>query len=141
MAQGRIESRLVVTAVVVDPAADVTVEHPSKIIQRLVAVIDGAPSVEQFARIDLRALPLTAGLNETPNPFLLRDSRGRNGRVGRRGLHLRPLAERCVETFSPHYRSHQANVPVMPSCFSALNLQTRFFLSQFLQKANSLRIL
>ena len=34
VAQGGIEGRLVVTAVVVDPAADVTVEHPCKIIQR-----------------------------------------------------------------------------------------------------------
>ena len=38
-----IEGRLVVTAVVVDPAADVTVEHPCKIIQRLVAALMERP--------------------------------------------------------------------------------------------------
>ena len=43
VAQGGIEGRLVVTAVVVDPAADVTVEHPCKIIQRLVAALMERP--------------------------------------------------------------------------------------------------
>ena len=76
VAQGGIEGRLVVTAVVVDPAADVTVEQPCKIIQRLVAALMERPV--SVCRIDLRALPLAAGLNETPNPFHRRDSRGRN---------------------------------------------------------------
>ena len=48
VAQGGIEGRLVVTAVVVDPAADVTIEHPSKIIQRLVAALMERPVADSL---------------------------------------------------------------------------------------------
>ena len=56
MAERGIESRLVETAIVIDPAADMVVEHPCQIIQRLVAafverpVSDGLPDrLERFA--------------------------------------------------------------------------------------------
>ena len=75
--QGGIESRLIETAVIVDPATNMVVEHPRQIVERLVAAFVKF-QCRTVCRIDLSALPLTAGLNETPNPCLLRDSRGRN---------------------------------------------------------------
>ncbi len=54
--QGGIEGRLVETAIVVDPPADMVVEHPRQIVQRLVAALverpvsDGLPDrFESFA--------------------------------------------------------------------------------------------
>src|SRR5215472_4399045 len=44
VAQGWVESRLVVPAVVVDPPADVRVEHPGQIVQRLVAAFVKRPA-------------------------------------------------------------------------------------------------
>ena len=41
--QGGIEGRLVETAVVVDPATDMVVEHPCQIVQRLVAALVECP--------------------------------------------------------------------------------------------------
>ena len=76
VAQDGIEGRLVVTAVVVDPAADVTVEHPSKIIQRLVAALmerpvsDSLPDrLESFAagrRTERNAEPLPPARQPRP---------------------------------------------------------------------------
>ena len=46
--QGRVESRLVVPAVVVDPAADVHVEHPRQVVQRLVAAFVKRPASDRL---------------------------------------------------------------------------------------------
>jgi hypothetical protein len=43
VAQGGIERRLVETAIVVDPAPDMVVEHPRQIVQRLVAAFVECP--------------------------------------------------------------------------------------------------
>ena len=44
VSQGRVESRFVVPAVVVDPTPDVAVEHPGEVIQRLVAALMKRPA-------------------------------------------------------------------------------------------------
>ena len=55
VAEGGIESRLVETAVIVDPTSDVIVEHPGQIIERLVAAL-----VER---------PMADGLPDRPESF------------------------------------------------------------------------
>src|ERR1700693_1487848 len=42
--KGWVKSRLVVTAIIVDPATDVRVEHPRQIIKRLVAALMKRPA-------------------------------------------------------------------------------------------------
>src|ERR1700735_360412 len=42
--KGRVKSRLVVPAIIVDPAADVRVEHPRQILKRLVAALMECPA-------------------------------------------------------------------------------------------------
>ena len=74
--QGGIEGRLVETAVVVDPATDMVVEHPRQIVQRLVAplvecpVSDGLPDrLECFAtdcRIERDAEPIPSARQPRP---------------------------------------------------------------------------
>ena len=77
VSQGRVESRLVVPAVVVDPTPDVAIEHPGEIIQRLVAALVKRPASDRPSD-RLRALSLAAGLNKTPKvPRQRRDNRGR----------------------------------------------------------------
>jgi len=44
VSQGRVESRLVVLAVVVDPTPDLAVEHPGQVVQRLVAALVKRPA-------------------------------------------------------------------------------------------------
>ena len=78
VAQGGIESRLVVTPIVVDPAADVTVEHPSKIIQRLVAALMERPVSDSLPdRFESFAAGRRTERDAEPLPHR-RDSRGRN---------------------------------------------------------------
>ena len=81
--QGRIESRLVVTAVVVDPAANVRVEHPSEVIQGFVAALMERP-VSDSLPDRLESFVAGCRTERDAEPFHRRDSRGRNGRVGRR---------------------------------------------------------
>jgi hypothetical protein len=49
VSQGRVESRLVVPAVVVDPTPDVAVEHPGEVIQRLVAALVKRPASDRLS--------------------------------------------------------------------------------------------
>ena len=49
VSQGRVESRLVVPAVVVDPTPDVAVEHPGQIVQRLVAALVKRPASDRLS--------------------------------------------------------------------------------------------
>src|SRR5216683_869415 len=46
--QGRVESGLVVPAVVVDPAAYVRIEHPRQIVQRLVTTLVKRPASDRL---------------------------------------------------------------------------------------------
>ena len=48
MSQGRVESRLVVPAVVIDPTPDMTVEHPGQVVQRLVAARVKRPASDRL---------------------------------------------------------------------------------------------
>src|ERR1700751_5313198 len=47
--QGRVESRLVVPAVVVDPTPDVAIEHPGQVVQRLVAALVEGPASDRLS--------------------------------------------------------------------------------------------
>jgi hypothetical protein len=47
--QGRVESRLVVPAVVVDPTPDVAIEHPGQVVQRLVAALVERPASDRLS--------------------------------------------------------------------------------------------
>jgi hypothetical protein len=49
VSQGRVESRLVVPAVVVDPTPDMAVEHPGQVVQRLVAALVKRPASDRLA--------------------------------------------------------------------------------------------
>src|ERR1700674_2594808 len=49
VSQGRVESRLVVAAVVVDPTPDVAVEHPGQVLQRLVAALVKRPASDRLS--------------------------------------------------------------------------------------------
>jgi len=76
VAQGGIESRLVETTVVIDPAADMVVEHPCQIGERLVAALmerpvsDGLPDrFESFAadrRTERDAEPIPSARQPRP---------------------------------------------------------------------------
>src|SRR5215469_13351386 len=48
VSQGRVESRLVVPAVVVDPTPDVAIEHPGQVVQRLVAALVKRPASDRL---------------------------------------------------------------------------------------------
>src|SRR5271165_4756568 len=48
VSQGRVESRLVVPAVVVDPTPDMTVEHPGQVVERLVAALMKRPASDRL---------------------------------------------------------------------------------------------
>jgi len=48
VSQGRVESRLVVPAVVIDPTPDMTVEHPGQVVQRLVAALVKRPASDRL---------------------------------------------------------------------------------------------
>ena len=76
--QGRVERRLVVTAVVVDPATDVRVEHPRQIVQRLVTALMKRPAAH---RLPDRLESFVADCRterDAELPRRRRDSRGRN---------------------------------------------------------------
>jgi hypothetical protein len=78
VSQGRVESRFVVPAVVVDPTPDVAVEHPSQVVQRLVAALVKRPASDRLSD-RLESFVACRGLNKTPNvPRQRRDSLGRN---------------------------------------------------------------
>src|SRR5512132_4405980 len=47
--EGWVESRFVVTAVVVDPASDVAVEHPRQIVQRFVSAVVQRPASHRLS--------------------------------------------------------------------------------------------
>lgn len=74
--QGGIESRLIETAVIVDPATNMVVEHPRQIVERLVAafvkypVSDGLPDrLERFAadrRTERDAEPIPSARQPRP---------------------------------------------------------------------------
>jgi hypothetical protein len=49
VSQGRVENRFVVPAVVVDPTADVAVEHPGQVVQRLVAALVKRPASDRLS--------------------------------------------------------------------------------------------
>src|SRR5215472_19097892 len=49
VSQGRVESRLVVPAVVIDPTPDVAVEHPGEVIQRFVAALVKRPASDPLS--------------------------------------------------------------------------------------------
>ena len=49
VSQGRVESRLVVPAVVIDPTPDVAVEHPGEVIQRFVAALVKRPASDRLS--------------------------------------------------------------------------------------------
>src|SRR5271169_825270 len=49
VSQGRVESRLVVPAVVVDPTPDMTVEHPGQVVERLVAALMKRPASDRLS--------------------------------------------------------------------------------------------
>src|SRR5262252_5907900 len=49
VSQGRVESRLVVPAVVVDPTPDVAIEHPGQVVQRLVAALVKRPASDRLS--------------------------------------------------------------------------------------------
>ena len=49
VSQGRVESRFVVPAVVVDPTPDVGVEHPGQVVQRLVAALMKRPASDRLS--------------------------------------------------------------------------------------------
>src|ERR1700752_4235272 len=49
VSQGRVESRFVVPAVVVDPTPDVAVEHPGQVVQRLVAALVKRPASDRLS--------------------------------------------------------------------------------------------
>src|SRR6516164_6174113 len=49
VSQGRVESRLVVPAVVVDPTPDVAVKHPGQVVQRLVAALVKRPASDRLS--------------------------------------------------------------------------------------------
>src|SRR6516162_1659510 len=49
VSQGRVESRLVVPAVVVDPTPDVAVKHPGQVVQRLVAALVKCPASDRLS--------------------------------------------------------------------------------------------
>ena len=49
VSQGRVESRFVVPAVVIDPTPDVAVEHPGQVVQRLVAALVKRPASDRLS--------------------------------------------------------------------------------------------
>src|SRR6516164_379900 len=48
VSQGRVESRFIVPAVVVDPTPDVAIEHPGQVVQRLVAALLKRPASDRL---------------------------------------------------------------------------------------------
>ena len=48
VSQGRVESRFIVPAVVVDPTPDVAIEHPGQVVERLVAALMKRPASDRL---------------------------------------------------------------------------------------------
>src|SRR6516165_8717718 len=76
VSQGRVESRLVVPAVVIDPTPDVAVEHPGEVIQRFVAALVKRPASDRLSDQLLRPVLQVGSL---PDPATHRPYSGSMG--------------------------------------------------------------